>query len=68
MKELELRLNAKKSVLSPVWRTTYLGMVWDSTTMQAHLSPVHINSVLAAMNIVKLGQSLMQSSFRDCCV
>ncbi|KAI2662352.1 putative outer membrane protein pmp14 [Labeo rohita] len=29
MKELGLRLNAKKSVLSPLQRTTYLGMVWD---------------------------------------
>ncbi len=35
MKELGLRLNAKKSVLSPLQRTTYLGVVWDSTTMQA---------------------------------
>ncbi|KAI2668460.1 ORF V: Enzymatic polyprotein [Labeo rohita] len=29
MKELGLRLNAKKSVLSPLQRTTYLGVVWD---------------------------------------
>ncbi|KAL0183515.1 hypothetical protein M9458_019211, partial [Cirrhinus mrigala] len=35
MKELGLRLNAKKSVLSPLQRTTYLGVVWNSTTMQA---------------------------------
>ncbi len=41
MKELGLRLNAKKTVLSPVQVTTYLGMVWNSTTMQAHLSPAH---------------------------
>ncbi len=34
MKELYLRLNARKSVLSPLQRTTYLGVVWDSTTMQ----------------------------------
>ncbi|KAI2644656.1 Transposon Ty3-G Gag-Pol polyprotein [Labeo rohita] len=34
IKELGLRLNTKKSVLSPVQRTTYLGVVWDSTTMQ----------------------------------
>ncbi|KAL0177259.1 hypothetical protein M9458_026153, partial [Cirrhinus mrigala] len=39
MKTLGLRLNAKKSVLSPLQRTTYLGVVWDSTTMQARLSP-----------------------------
>ncbi len=33
MKELGLRLNAKKSVLSPLQRTTFLGVVWDSTAM-----------------------------------
>ncbi|KAL0148085.1 hypothetical protein M9458_056625, partial [Cirrhinus mrigala] len=43
MKELGLRLNAKKSVLSPLQRTTYLGMVWDSTRMQARLSPARID-------------------------
>ncbi len=39
MKDLGLRLNGKKSVLSPLQRTTYLGVVWDSTAMQARLSP-----------------------------
>ncbi|KAI2645760.1 Membrane protein insertase YidC [Labeo rohita] len=29
MKELGLRLNTEKSVLSPLQRTTYLGVVWD---------------------------------------
>ncbi len=29
MKVLGVRLNAKKSVLSPLQRTTYLGVVWD---------------------------------------
>ncbi len=38
MEVLGLRLNAKKSVLSPFQRTTYLGVVWDLTTMQARLS------------------------------
>ncbi len=33
MKDLGLRLKTKKSVLPPVQRTTYLGVVWDSTTM-----------------------------------
>ncbi len=28
MKEMGLRLNAKRSVLSPLQRTTFLGMVW----------------------------------------
>ncbi|KAL0150616.1 hypothetical protein M9458_054077, partial [Cirrhinus mrigala] len=43
MKEVGLRLNTKKSVLSPLQRTTYLGVVWDSTTMQAHLSPARVD-------------------------
>ncbi|KAI2653718.1 Fumarate hydratase class II [Labeo rohita] len=43
MKKLGLRLNTKKSVLSPLQRTTYLGVVWDSTTMQACLSPARID-------------------------
>ncbi len=37
IKELGLRLNAKKSVLSPLQRTTFLGMVWDSTSMHRHV-------------------------------
>ncbi len=53
MKELGLRLNAKKSVLSPLQRTTYLGVVWDLTMMQARLSPARIESIL---NTVKESQ------------
>ncbi|KAL0168374.1 hypothetical protein M9458_036596, partial [Cirrhinus mrigala] len=49
MKELGLRLNAKKSMLSPLQRTTYLAVVWDSTTMQARLSPARIESILTAV-------------------
>ncbi len=64
MKELGLRLNAKKSVVSPVQRTTYLGMVWDSMTMQARLSPARIDLTLAAVNSVKLGQSLTLKQFQ----
>ncbi|XP_048014161.1 zinc finger protein OZF-like [Megalobrama amblycephala] len=37
-RRLVLRLNAKKSVLLPAQTTIYLGVVWDSTTMQARLS------------------------------
>ncbi len=50
MKELGLRLNTKKSVLSPLQRTTYLGMVWDSTTMQARMSPARIESILTSVS------------------
>ncbi len=62
MKDLGLRLNAKKSVLPPVQRTTYLGVVWDS--MQAHLSPAHIESILATVKRVRKGQSLTVKQFQ----
>ncbi len=44
-----LRLNAKKSVLSPLKRTTFLGVTWDSMSMQARLSPARIESILSAV-------------------
>ncbi|KAI2665989.1 Transposon Ty3-G Gag-Pol polyprotein [Labeo rohita] len=65
MKTLGLRLNAKKSVLSPSQRTTYLGVVWDSTTMQARLSPARIESILAAVKRVKEGRSLTVKQFQQ---
>ncbi|KAL0190945.1 hypothetical protein M9458_013643, partial [Cirrhinus mrigala] len=65
MKELGLRLNAKKSVLSPLQRTTYLGVVWDSTTMQARLSPARIESILTAVARVKEGWSLTVKQFQQ---
>ncbi len=64
MKVLGLRLNAKKSVLSPLQRTTYLGVVWDSTTMQARMSPARIESILKAVRRVKEGQSLTVKQFQ----
>ncbi len=64
MKVLGLRLNAKKSVLSPLQRTTYLGVVWDSTTMQARMSPARIESILTAVRRVKEGQSLTVKQFQ----
>ncbi len=54
MKVLGLRLNAKKTVLSPAMRTTYLGMVWDSTTMQVRMSPAWIESILTAVTSVRV--------------
>ncbi|KAI2648975.1 Transposon Ty3-G Gag-Pol polyprotein [Labeo rohita] len=65
MKVLGLRLNAKKSVLSPLQRTTYLGVVWDSTTMQARLSPARIESILTAVKRVKEGRSLTVKQFQQ---
>ncbi len=65
MRDLGLRLNAKKSVLPPVQkRTTYLGVVWDSTTMQARLSPARIESILATVKRVREGQSLTVKQFQ----
>ncbi len=46
MKDSGLRLNAKKSVLPPVQRTAYLGV------MQARLSPARIESILATVKRV----------------
>ncbi len=58
LKVLGLRLNAKKSVLSPLQRTTYLGVVSYSTTMQARMFPARIESILTEVRRVKEGQSL----------
>ncbi|KAL0150829.1 hypothetical protein M9458_053865 [Cirrhinus mrigala] len=65
MKVLGLRLNAKKSVLSPLQRTTYLGVVWDLTTMQARLSPARIESILTAVVRVREGRSLAVKQFQQ---
>ncbi len=64
MKVLGLRLNAKKSVLSPAQRTTCLGVVWDSTTMQAHMSPARFESILTAVARGREGQSLTVKQFQ----
>ncbi len=64
MKELGLRLNSKMSVLSPLQRTTFLGVVWDSTSMQARLCLTRIESILSAVNRIRLGQSLIVKQFQ----
>ncbi len=64
MKELRLWLNAKKSVLSPLQRTTFLGVEWDSTSMQACLSPARIESILSAVKGIRLSQSLTVKRFQ----
>ncbi len=64
MKELGLRLNAKKSVLSPLQRTTFFDVVWDSTSMQARLSPARIEFILSAVKKIRLGQSLTVKQFQ----
>ncbi len=64
MEKLGLRLNAKKSVLSPLQRTTFLGVIWDSTSMQARLLPARIESILSAVKRIRLGQSLTVRQFQ----
>ncbi len=64
MKVLGLRLNAKKSVLSPLQRTTYLCVVWDSTRMQACMSPARIESIFTEVRRVKECQSLTVKQFQ----
>ncbi len=59
-----VKLNAKKSVLSPLQRTTYMGVVWDSTTMQAKLSPARIESILTAVARLKEGRSITVKQFQ----
>ncbi len=64
MTELGLRLNAKKSMLSPVQMTTVFGVVWVSTSMQARLSPTRIESILSAVKRKRLGQLLTVKQFQ----
>ncbi len=45
-------------------RTTFLGVVWDSTSMQACLSPARIVSILSAVERIRLGQSLTVKQFQ----
>ncbi len=64
MKVLGLRLNAKKSVLFPLKTTNYLGVVWDSTMMQARMSPARIESITTEVRRVNEGQSLTVKQVR----
>ncbi|KAI2647029.1 Transposon Ty3-G Gag-Pol polyprotein [Labeo rohita] len=45
-------------------RTTYLGVVWDSTMMQARLLPARFESILTAVTRVKEGRSLTVKQFQ----
>ncbi len=59
-----VKAKRQESVLSPLQRTTYLGVVWDSTTMQARLSPARIESILTAVTRVREGLSLTVKQFQ----
>ncbi len=54
----------QEKCVSPTLRITYLGIVWDSTTMQALLSPGQIESILTAVKRVREGQSLTVKQFQ----
>ncbi|KAK3562667.1 hypothetical protein QTP86_004084 [Hemibagrus guttatus] len=58
MRSLGLGINPEKCVLSSSQRTTFLGVIWDSTMMRACLSPARVTSILSAVNSVQLDQSL----------
>ncbi|KAI2662194.1 2-oxoisovalerate dehydrogenase subunit beta, mitochondrial [Labeo rohita] len=60
-----LHTELHRRLADPSRRTTYLGVVWDSTTMQARLSPARIESILAAVKRVKEGQSLTVKQFQQ---
>ncbi|XDV37990.1 hypothetical protein PO909_007490 [Leuciscus waleckii] len=64
IQSLGLRLNTKKSVLAPVQRTTFLGVVWDSVTMRAQLSPARIESILSTVTRINLGQAVTVKHFQ----
>ncbi len=64
IQSLGLRFNMEKSVLSPAQRTTFLGVVWDSTTMRAPLSPARIESILAMVSRIKLGHAITVKQFQ----
>ncbi len=64
MKELRLQLNAKKSVLSQLQRTTFLGVARDSTSIKARLSTARIESILLVVKRINLGQSLTVKQFQ----
>ncbi len=51
-------------MLSPGQRTTYQGVVWDSITMQARMSPAQIESILTTVKRVSEGWSLTVKQFK----
>ncbi|MGL5567214.1 MAG: reverse transcriptase domain-containing protein, partial [Plesiomonas sp.] len=64
MRRLGLRLNGKKSVLTPSQRTTYLGVSWDSVAMRACLSEPRRTSILSAVQAVRLDRPLTVKQYQ----
>ncbi len=50
--------------VSPVQKTTYLGVVWDPTMMQACMSPAQIESILTSVKRVREARSLTVKQFQ----
>ncbi len=61
---LDLRMNAKKSVLLPSQRTLFLGVHLDSIQMQAPLAPARISNFTACLACFKLGRYVSVGSCR----
>ncbi len=65
MKELGLRLNAKRVCFLSLQRTTFLGVVWDSTgNVGAPVTGTVKSSILSAVKRIRLGQSLTVKQFQ----
>lgn len=54
---LGLRLNTRKCVVSKL-ENYILAVVWDSTTMQAQLSPAWVDSIRTMVDSLRLGQEI----------
>jgi len=61
---LGLTLNVKKGSLTPFQKSTFLGVEWDSVTMRAQLSPVHLNTILTTIKSIRLGQAITVKHFQ----
>ncbi len=64
MKEFGVKNKCQEKCAFSLQRTTYLGMVWDLTTMQARLSPARIESILTAVRRVREGLSFTVKQFQ----
>lgn len=58
LRSLWLRLTVTKGDLSPSQMMTFLGMVWDSTSMQEWQSPAWVESILTTVKDFRLGQEI----------
>ncbi len=64
IRALRLRMNTKKSVLSPSQQTVFLGVHLDSVQMQARLAPARISSLNTCLARFKLDHHVSVSTCR----